>query len=172
MALARDYPRQSCSIARALEIVGERWTLLILRDAIFGVRKFSDLQRHLDIPRAVLSTRLRLLVDEGLLEVSQGIGQHGEYVASAKGQELWPVLSALSAWGDEYYAPQGARRIFKHIGCGGTVAKLSVCTVCGNRPELAETEMLPGPGASAPQDDDDLVSKALGSAHALLTPIR
>ena len=68
MPLGSDYAGQSCSLARCLEIVGERWTLLIVRDLFFGVRRFSDLQRHLDIPRAVLSARLATLVDAGLVE--------------------------------------------------------------------------------------------------------
>ena len=68
MPLGSDYAGQACSLARTLEIVGERWTLLILRDLFFGVRRFSDLQRHLDIPRAVLSGRIASLVEAGLVE--------------------------------------------------------------------------------------------------------
>lgn len=172
MALARDYPSQSCSIARSLEIVGERWTLLILRDAIFGVRKFTDLQRHLGIPRAVLSSRLQMLVEEGLLDVAEAPGQHHSYSVSSKGQELWPALSALSAWGDKHYAPNGPHRIFRHLGCGGNVDKLAACSVCGRRPEIAELEILPGPGYRTPGPDDDPVSRALAAPHTLLTPIR
>ena len=95
MALPREYSGQACSIAKALEIVGERWTLLIVRDACFGVRRFSEFVAHLDIPRAVLTDRLAFLVTEGILERSPA-GGRDEYVLTAKGETLFPVLRALA----------------------------------------------------------------------------
>src|SRR5688500_12687110 len=88
MPLGTDYAGQTCSLARTLEVVGERWTLLIVRDLFFGVRRFSDLQRHLDIPRAVLSARLAALVEAGIVEPDP-------YRLSERGEELWPAVHAL-----------------------------------------------------------------------------
>ncbi len=107
MPLGTDYTRQDCSLARALEVIGERWTPLILRDCFLGVRRFSDLQAHLDISRAVLSTRLDALVAEGLLERS-GEG-HPEYSLTDDALALWPALFALTQWGDRRTTPRGRR---------------------------------------------------------------
>src|ERR1700753_783368 len=86
VALPREYPAESCPIARSLEIVGERWTLLIVRDAFYGVRRFSDFRVHLDIPKAVLAERLALLVDEGVFAKVEGA-----YELTAKGRRLWAI---------------------------------------------------------------------------------
>ena len=107
MPLGSDYAGQSCSLARCLEIVGERWTLLIVRDLFFGVRRFSDLQRHLDIPRAVLSARLAALVDAGLVE-------RDPYRLTERGADLWPAVHALMQWGERHTSPGGPRRVFVH----------------------------------------------------------
>lgn len=107
MALPREYTGQACSIVRALEIVGERWTLLIVRDAVFGVRRFSDFLEHLGTPRAVLTERLEFLVREEVMTRVPGPGKRSEYELTAKGLALWPVVRSLSAWGDEFYAPEG-----------------------------------------------------------------
>ena len=90
MPLGTDYARQDCSLARSLEVVGERWTLLILRDCFFGVRRFSDFQTHLDISRAVLSSRLDALVADGLL--TRSATGHPEYALTEEAMGLWPVL--------------------------------------------------------------------------------
>jgi DNA-binding HxlR family transcriptional regulator len=107
MPLPRDYTGQQCSLARALEVIGERWTLLIVRDAFFGVRRFGDLADHLGIPRAVLSERLGSLVDSGVLAGNPGAHGHTEYVLTGKGLALWPVVRSLLEWGDEHYSPSG-----------------------------------------------------------------
>ena len=103
MALGKDYVTQECSIARALEVVGERWTLLVVRDAIYGVRRYNDFLVHLGIPRAVLSARLRTLTEEGILEKRryQESPPRDEYVVTERGAALWPVLSALCHLGSE-----------------------------------------------------------------------
>ena len=114
MPLGRDYARQDCSLARAMEVVGERWTLLVLRDLFYGVRRFTDLHRHLDIPRAVLSTRLATLVEHGLVERrGERPGRHA-YVLTDRGIELWPAVHALTHWGDRHYAARGPRQVFTH----------------------------------------------------------
>src|ERR1700678_2543451 len=102
MALPKDYAGQRCSLSRALEIVGERWTLLIVRDAFFGVRRFGDFAAHLDIPRAVLTARLATLTEAGVLAVVPGAHGHDEYALTGKGADLWPAVRALLAWGGEH----------------------------------------------------------------------
>ena len=168
MPLPREYTEQACSMARSLEIVGERWSLLILRDAFFGVTRFSDFARHLGIPRAILTERLAFLVDEDILR--RGAGARPRYTMTSKGEALWPVVRALVSWGDDYYAPDGPRRIFEHTGCGGDLAGDGTCTRCGCVVTAREVTMLPGPGC-APPTAGDPVSIALAGPRVLLQPI-
>ena len=104
MALPKDYAGQRCSLSRALEVVGERWTLLIMRDAFFGVRRFGDFAAHLGVPRAVLTERLESLREAGVLAETRGSHGYGEYVLTGKGLSLWPVVRDLLSRGDEYYS--------------------------------------------------------------------
>ena len=115
-------PEQVCSIARALEVVGERWTLLILRDARLGLRRFDEFQESLGIASNVLASRLKLLSDEGVLERRPDPERPGrpEYVLTDKGRALGPALITLMNWGDRYYpTPSGPPRLTMHAGCGG-----------------------------------------------------
>src|SRR6476659_5502724 len=98
--LGKDYEKQDCSIARTLEVIGERWTLLVVRDVFYGVRRFSDFQAHLDIPRAVLTARLSALVDGGVLERRRyrDSPPRDEYVLTEAGVALWPAVYALAQW--------------------------------------------------------------------------
>ena len=173
MALPREYARQNCSIARALEVIGERWTLLIVRDAFYGVTRFSDFRDHLDIPRAVLTERLNLLVEHGILARVTGISGRDEYSLTAKGQGLWPAIWSLIAWGDEYYTPGGQRRTYRHAGCGGavTAAADGRCEACGARPGPDELVLHPRASTPGPGDRTDPVSQALTAPHQLLTRI-
>ncbi|MFB4318723.1 winged helix-turn-helix transcriptional regulator [Actinomadura sp. 21ATH] len=164
MALGKDYVKQDCSLARALEVVGERWTLLIVRDALYGVRRFGHFQAHLDIPRAVLSARLQALLDAGVLAKE---GQ--DYVLTATGRELWPVVHTLARWGDRNFSDRGACRLFVHIGCGERIDTGGACPACGRVVPLEELEMHPGPGLDPNRDDP--VSVALRGPHRLLDPI-
>ena len=104
LMLGKDYENQDCALARALEVVGERWTLLIVRDAFYGVRRFNDFQAHLDIPKAVLSDRLAGLVDEDILERRPDPSHAGRhlYELTPAGRDLWPAINALLAWGDRH----------------------------------------------------------------------
>ncbi|MCW0216457.1 MAG: helix-turn-helix transcriptional regulator [Pseudonocardia sp.] len=170
MALPREYTQQSCSVARALEVVGERWSLLIVRDAFFGVRRFSDFSAHLRIPRAVLAERLDFLVGEGVLE--RGTGTRPVYALTAKGLGLWPVVRTLAEWGDTHYGPRGPRRLFTHAGCGGAVDPVGSCSACGQGVPVGDTVMSPGPGFEAPGEGANAVSVALASPHRLLQPLR
>jgi DNA-binding HxlR family transcriptional regulator len=163
MPLGSDYAGQSCSLARCLEIVGERWTLLIVRDLFFGVSRFSDLQRHLDIPRAVLSARLASLVDAGLVE-------RGPYRLTERGIDLWPAVHALMQWGERYTSPAGPRRVFVHVACGAELGPTGICPHCEREPGAAELEMRVGPGSTPPLRDD-AVTLALREPRRLLTPL-
>jgi DNA-binding HxlR family transcriptional regulator len=131
--LHRTYSDQDCSVARALEVVGERWTILILRDAFLGVRRFDDFQRGLGVARNVLQTRLRRLVDEGLLErrVYQERPVRHEYCLTPRGEDLMPVLLALKQWGDRHLRVGEHRPRALHRGCGGELEQRCTCTDCG-----------------------------------------
>lgn len=172
MALGNDYDRQDCSLARTLELVGERWTLLIVRDAFYGVRRYNEFLAHLDVPRGVLANRLRVLVDAGVLDrrrYSSSPPRH-EYTLTPMGEALWPALYALAQWGETYLAPAGARRLFRHVTCGGQVGRAGVCTTCGQPVPPGDLEVWPGPGADATLRDD-AVTKALRHPHRLLVPL-
>ena len=147
--LQRSYPGQTCSIARALEVVGERWTLLILRDAVVGVSRFEDFQDSLGIASNVLTARLKLLCDEGVLERRPDEERPGRphYVLTQKRREAAPALITLMKWGDRHYPnPGGPPRLTIHAGCGGDVGADLRCDRCGDRVGFGEIEIRPGPG--------------------------
>lgn len=172
MALPSDYANQACSMARTLEVIGERWTLLIVRDAFFGVRRFGDFATHLRIPRAVLAERLKALTGAGVFARVAGEGQRDEYELTEKGQSLWPVIRSLMVWGDENYAPGGPCRIFLHAVDDGDLDPTGRCQRCGSVVEARETDIVPGPGVAPPRIEDDLVTIALAGRHRLLQPVR
>jgi DNA-binding HxlR family transcriptional regulator len=172
MPLPNDYSGQACAAARSLEIVGERWTLLIIRDAFYGVRRFGDFIVHLDIPRAVLATRLKTLVAEDVLRREPGSGGHDEYVLTSKGERLWPIVRSLIMWGDEFYSPQGARRVFRHVDDDGLLDAEGRCERCGATVAVADTLIGPGPGYDAYVKRDDPISIAIGEGRRLLEPLR
>jgi DNA-binding HxlR family transcriptional regulator len=132
--LHNTYDGQHCSVARALEVIGERWTILILRDAFLGVRRFDDFQRSLGIARNVLNTRLQRLVDAGLLERRryQVRPERHEYRLTDMGLDLWPSILALMQWGDRHLTgPDGPPVRLEHRGCGGGVDDRRDCERCG-----------------------------------------
>jgi DNA-binding HxlR family transcriptional regulator len=172
MALPKDYAGEGCSLARALEVVGERWTLLIVRDAFFGVRRFGDFAAHLAIPRAVLTHRLTALAAGDVLAIVPGPHGHDEYVLTGKGLDLWPVIRSLLAWGDDYYSAKGPRRVFRHASDNGEVAQDGTCAACGGVPPVADLVVAPGPGWTPSPGQPDLVSAALAEPRRLLTSIR
>ncbi len=129
--LGRTYERDACSAARALEVAGERWSLLILRNAMFaGMTRFTDFQRSLDIAPNVLTKRLATFVEEGLMTTSKGDSEHLEYHLTPRGADFKPVIVALSAWGDRWAAPDGPPIVYEHEGCGGRVEHRLVCKSC------------------------------------------
>jgi DNA-binding HxlR family transcriptional regulator len=149
--LNRDYAGQNCSIAGTLELIGERWTLLILRDAFHRVRRFEDFQRRLGIARNVLSNRLQTLVDAGILErrLYQEHPARYEYRLTEKGIDLWPVLMALVHWGDKYLAEGGPPVLIEHRNCGGLVDEHLMCERCGAPLTARDTAPREGPGRVA-----------------------
>ena len=149
--LPRTYENQVCSVARALEVLGDRWTLLVLRDAFRRVRRFEDFQRSLGVARNVLTDRLTRLVDEGILK---RVPYHErpvrfEYRLTDKGRDLWPVMMTLMQWGDHHYPePAGRPMVVRHRGCGGEVNGHLTCSKCGAELGPYDCEATPGPGAA------------------------
>jgi DNA-binding HxlR family transcriptional regulator len=121
-----------CSIARALEVVGERWSLLVIREVTLGVRRFDAIQAATGAPRAVLTDRLASLVSAGVLERisyrEQGARARAEYRLTEAGRELSPVLTALRQWGDRHLGDEsGPPATFTHVGCGAPVRVSHIC---------------------------------------------
>lgn len=133
--LGRTYDGQVCSVARALEAVGERWTLLIVRDALQGTTRFDDFLAGLGVARNVLAVRLNGLVENGILERVryQERPERFEYLITPKGRALAPVIVSLMQWGDTYLAgTDRPPRTMEHTGCGGHVRSRMVCDACGD----------------------------------------
>ena len=150
--LDRTYPEQVCSVARALEVVGERWSLLIVRDAIFGITRFDDFRENLGLARSVLTARLNRLVDEGVLDRRpyQTNPERFEYILTPKGRALGPVVFHLMKWGDAHYPTEaGPPRLSLHRGCGGRVDAALKCDRCHKQVGFADLEMTLGPGLKA-----------------------
>jgi DNA-binding HxlR family transcriptional regulator len=131
--LPRSYESQRCSIAKTLEIVGDRWTMLVVREAFWGTRRFESFQRNLGIARTVLTDRLGRLVDEGLLRRHryQERPERFEYRLTDKGADLWPVLMALLTWGDRHAMEGPLPVVVVHRGCGGGIDERTKCARCG-----------------------------------------
>ena len=146
------YDSETCSIARTLALIGDRWTLLVLRDVANGVCRFDDLASHLGIARNVLSKRLAGLVDAGLVVRSayqvEGSRERQEYRLSPAGRELVPILVAFMGWGDRHLAgPEGPPAVPVHADCGAPVRVSLTCEAgheLGDRPRL---RLHPGPGS-------------------------
>src|SRR6202167_6251237 len=147
-----DYDSANCSIGAAVGIIGERQTFLVLREAFNGVRRFADIQRRTAMPRQVLSDRLARLVDEGLLRKvpyrDSGQRRRHEYRLTAKGLDLYPVLVALMAWGDEHaVGPEGPQVVLRHRDCGESVQLQLACHAGHVLPSARDVPPVPGPGA-------------------------
>jgi DNA-binding HxlR family transcriptional regulator len=167
--LGKDYEGQDCSVARALEVVGERWTLLIVRDALYGVRRFSDFQSHLDIPKAVLSERLTGLVEQGILERRPDPDHRGRYMyeLTAAGRDLWPVVHSLFRWSEQNRAPSNRR--FRHALCGTELDQTAACPSCKIAPPFEDVtmELRRARGSSR----TDPIAVALVKPHRMLEPL-
>jgi DNA-binding HxlR family transcriptional regulator len=148
----KTFARMNCSIARALELVGEWWTMLILREAFLGTRRFHDFQLNLGIARNILSARLKKLVARGILErvAAPGGGRRLEYRLTRKGRAFFPVLMALMQWGDRWVA--GADRVPVRVvdrESGREIAQINVVSRDGRPLQPSDVMMEPGPGAAA-----------------------
>jgi DNA-binding HxlR family transcriptional regulator len=149
--LGNDYGSQTCSIAGALEVVGERWSLLIVRNVFLGLRRFDQIQANLGIARNVLQSRLERLVEQGVLErvpYQQRPPRH-EYRLTEKGVDLWPIVVSLMQWGDRYTPPAGGPAVvLEHRECGGRVDEHRICERCGAPIGARDVVAHAGPGAA------------------------
>lgn len=144
--------REACSLARTLSVIGDRWTLLILRDCFLKVRRFDDFQARLGVSRPILSDRLGKLVAAGVLSKApyQDAPLRCEYRLTAKGLDLYPVILSLVHFGDEHLEGEGGRPLLhRHRACGCVFDPVLTCSACGEPLDPREVETLPGPGSTA-----------------------
>jgi DNA-binding HxlR family transcriptional regulator len=149
---ALEWSIDTCTIGRAMAVLGEKWTMLVLREVFSGVRRFDDMREHTGVPRQVLASRLTTLVEHGLLRREPyrepGARQRHEYRLTAKGFDLYPVLIAVKAWGDRYLAdPVGPPLEYAHRDCGAEVHAEIHCAEGHRVTEPRDVLPRPGPGA-------------------------
>jgi DNA-binding HxlR family transcriptional regulator len=140
----------ACSIARSLDVVGEPWTPLIVRDLWLGRHRFGEIQANLDISRKVLAQRLKTLVEEGVVErgLYQRDPQRHEYILTKKGLELMNVLLVLMDWGDRWISKdEGAPMLLRHEACRKRARAKVTCSACGKPLSAHQVQIAPGPGA-------------------------
>jgi len=147
-----DYDTRTCSVARTLEVLGDRWTVLILRDVFNGVHRFDDIQGHLGVARDVLTKRLATLVEQGVVErvayQEPGARRRHEYRLTPAGRDLRPVLLSLIAWGDAHRADgSGPPIVLSHEGCDAPVRLVVECEHGHRVDPAARLHAEPGPGA-------------------------
>jgi len=148
----KSFADMHCSVAQCLEVVGEWWSMLIVRDAFLGVTRFDDFQDRLGISRNILNQRLSRLVEAGVL-ARVPYSEHPlryDYRLTDKGGDLWPVLTAMRQWGDRYEAPDGPPIQVTHKSCGHVTDAVMVCSACGERLGARDVRAAPGPGAVEP----------------------
>ncbi len=148
---ALAFSTDNCTIGRAMDILGERWTFVVLREVFNGIRRFDDMRRHTGIPRQVLTDRLALLVDQEILRREpyreQGQRERLEYRLTGKGLDLYPVMVAVARWGDRYLAdPSGPPVEFTHRECGAIVDVLTHCADGHDVSDPRDVVSRPGPG--------------------------
>ncbi|HEX3841102.1 MAG TPA: helix-turn-helix domain-containing protein [Acidimicrobiales bacterium] len=148
----KSFSEMNCSVAQCLEVVGEWWSMLIMRDAFLGVTRFDQFQQRLGISRNVLNQRLSHLVDAGVLTkvpYSDHPLRH-DYRLTDKGRDLWPVLTTMRQWGDKYAAPNGPPLEVVHKGCGEASQAVLTCSACGEAMGPRDVQAVPGRGAVEP----------------------
>jgi DNA-binding HxlR family transcriptional regulator len=149
---AAELAQQRCSVARPASLLGDQWTLVILRQAFSGIKRFEDFRRTLDVSRSLLSERLARLVEAGILRrepYKDKVRTRHRYRLTEKGLDLYPVLMALREWGDKYMADDGPPLRVRHKGCGGEPRIDLRCDRCGEEVGARDAEALPGPGLRA-----------------------
>ena len=149
---ALQYSADNCTVGRTMAVLGERWTFVVIREVFNGIRRFDDMRRRTAIPRQVLTNRLGVLVDHGLLrkEPYQVPGERArhEYRLTQKGLDLYPVMVAIARWGDRYLAdPEGPPVEFVHRDCGADMTVRPVCTAGHQVDDVRSILPVPGPGA-------------------------
>lgn len=144
-----SFREMNCSVAQCLEVAGEWWSFLIIRDAFFGISRFEAFQERLGISRNVLNERLNHLVDSQVMErvLYNEHPPRNDYRLTEKGRDLWPVLTAMRQWGDKWEAPRGAPLQLVHKTCGHIVEMVPTCSECGERLTGREVRAVDGPGA-------------------------
>lgn len=148
----KSFADMHCSVAQCLEVVGEWWSMLIVRDAFLGVSRFDHFQERLGISRNVLNQRLAHLVEAGVfvkVPYSDHPPRH-DYRLTDKGRDLWPVLTSMRQWGDKYEAPDGPPLQMIHKDCGEISDAVTVCSACGKKVGARDVRAVPGPGAIEP----------------------
>ena len=135
----------NCSVARSLDIVGEWWTLMIVRDVFMGLHRFEEIRRDLSISKKVLTDRLATLVERGVLKKVNGDHGHPEYRLTRKGADLHDVIVAVMQWGDRWEAPNGAPLQLVH-DCGNVTRARMVCDCCDSEVTAFNVTSQPGPG--------------------------
>ena len=153
----KSFADMHCSVAQCLEVVGEWWSLLIIRDVFLGVTRFDQFQERLGISRNILQQRLNHLVEADVLK-KVPYSEHPpryDYRLTAQGRDLWPVLTAMRQWGDRYAAPDGPPLHVVHKACGRVSHAVMTCSRCGERLTGRDVRAVPGPG-----DLDDLMEAA------------
>jgi DNA-binding HxlR family transcriptional regulator len=144
-----ELSEESCSVARTVSVIGDRWTMLVLRECFLRVRRFEEFQERLGITRHLLADRLRKLVKLGVLErVSyQKNPPRHEYRLTAKGLDLHPIVLAMVHWGDKYMAGKRGRPYVLEHSCGHTFDPVMTCSACGDAVHAKQVRRLDGPGA-------------------------
>lgn len=150
----KSFADMNCTVAKTVEVMGERWSLLVLREVFFGTRRFEDFRRRLGIARNILADRLDGLVDQGILErrAYQERPERFEYRLTDKGRELYPVILALKRWGDRWEVGEAGPPLHLRHDCGAVFDAVPVCPHCGREVHAREVRPEPGPGA----DDAEL----------------
>jgi DNA-binding HxlR family transcriptional regulator len=146
---------EECSLARTVAVIGDRWTLLVLRECFLRVRRFDEFQERLGIARHLLADRLKKLVRFGVLRrvPYQDSPKRHEYILTARGLDLYPVVMAIVHWGDVHMGDERGRPLLhRHKTCGRDFDPVMVCSECGEQLRAREVETRPGPGASTPQN--------------------
>jgi DNA-binding HxlR family transcriptional regulator len=143
---------EACSVARALEVLADRWTFLILRESFFGVRRYSELARNLGCSRTIITARLRRLVDAGVMErhLYRTDPDRYEYRLTRSGMQLYPAIVALMRWADEHLAsPKGPPLLLRHIPCNADTVPVLTCSECGEPLHARDVHPHPGPGSGS-----------------------
>jgi DNA-binding HxlR family transcriptional regulator len=147
----KSFEDMNCSVAQTLEVVGEWWTMLIIRDSFLGVTRFDDFQQRLGISRNILADRLEHLVDKGVL-VRVPYQEHPvrhDYRLTDKGRDLWLVLTAMRQWGDRWAAEEGPPVEIEHRACGHLTTVVATCSACGEQVDARSVRVRPGPGSTS-----------------------